>query len=74
VVGKLPVRLGQLIHLAYGLDGQVWYSLDDIGRQHAQAGIQNQQWVTDGRNDILEVFSLNGIRFFKQIVHATSSF
>lgn len=33
VVGKLPVRLGRLICLAYGLDGQGWHSLAVIGRR-----------------------------------------
>ena len=33
VVEKLPVRLGQLIRLAYGLDGRGPYSLAAIGRQ-----------------------------------------
>ena len=33
VVGKLPVRLGRLIRLAYGLDGQGWYGLAAIGRE-----------------------------------------
>jgi RNA polymerase sigma factor (sigma-70 family) len=32
VVKRLPARLGQLIRLAYGLDGQGWYSLAAIGR------------------------------------------
>ncbi len=33
VVGKLPTRLGRLICLTYGLNGQGWYSLAAIGRQ-----------------------------------------
>ena len=33
VVGKLPTRLRRLIHLAFGLDKQVWHGLADIGRQ-----------------------------------------
>jgi RNA polymerase sigma factor (sigma-70 family) len=33
VVGKLPARLGRLICLAYGLDGQGWHSLAAIGRR-----------------------------------------
>ncbi len=33
VVGKLPVRLGRLIRLAYGLDGQRTYCLAEIGRE-----------------------------------------
>ncbi len=33
VVGKLPSRLGQVIRLAYGLDGQGWHSLAAIGRE-----------------------------------------
>lgn len=32
VVEKLPARLGRLIRLAYGLDGQGWHSLAAIGR------------------------------------------
>jgi RNA polymerase sigma factor (sigma-70 family) len=33
VVGKLPARLGRVIRLAYGLDGQGRYSLAAIGRE-----------------------------------------
>lgn len=33
VVWKLPARLGRVIRLAYGLDGQGWHSLATIGRQ-----------------------------------------
>lgn len=33
VVWKLPARLGGVIRLAYGLDGQGWHSLATIGRQ-----------------------------------------
>jgi DNA-directed RNA polymerase sigma subunit (sigma70/sigma32) len=32
-VGKLPERLGRVIRLAYGLDGQGWRSLASIGRE-----------------------------------------
>lgn len=32
VVGRLPTRLERLIRLAYGLDGQGWYSLAAVGR------------------------------------------
>jgi len=33
VVGKLPARLGRVIRLVYGLDGQGWHSLAAIGRE-----------------------------------------
>jgi RNA polymerase sigma factor (sigma-70 family) len=33
VVEKLPIRLGELICLAYGLDEQGWHSLAAIGRR-----------------------------------------
>jgi RNA polymerase sigma factor (sigma-70 family) len=33
VVGELPTRLGEVLRLAYGLDGEGWYSLAAIGRE-----------------------------------------
>ena len=54
VVGKLPARLGRLIRLAYGLDGQGWYSLAAIGRQW---GISRER-VRQLHNDALALLRL----------------
>jgi RNA polymerase sigma factor (sigma-70 family) len=54
VVEKLPERLGEMIRLAYGLDGQGWYSLAAIGRQW---GISRER-VRQLRNDALSLLRL----------------
>jgi RNA polymerase sigma factor (sigma-70 family) len=54
VVRKLPERLGEVIRLAYGLDGQGWYSLAAIGREW---GISRER-VRQLRNDGLALLRL----------------
>ena len=54
VVEKLPVRLGQLIRLAYGLDGQGWHSLAEIGREWGLSRERMRQL----RNDALVLLRL----------------
>lgn len=54
VVGKLPTRLGRLIRLAYGLDGQGWHSLAAIGRRW---GI-SREWVRQLHNEALVILRL----------------
>ena len=54
VVGKLPVRLGRLIRLAYGLDGQGWYGLAAIGREWGLSRERMRQL----RNDALVLLRL----------------
>ena len=54
VVGKLPVRLGRLIRLAYGLDGQGTYCLAEIGREWGLSRERMRQL----RNDALVLLRL----------------
>lgn len=54
VVGKLPARLGRVIRLAYGLDGQGWYNLATIGREW---GISRER-VRQLRNEGLALLRL----------------
>jgi RNA polymerase sigma factor (sigma-70 family) len=54
VVGQLPERLGQVIRLAYGLDGQGWYSLAALGREW---GIGRER-VRQLRNEALTLLRL----------------
>ena len=54
VVQKLPERLGEVIRLAYGLDGEGWYSLAAIGREW---GISRER-VRQLRNDGLALLRL----------------
>jgi len=54
VVGELPARLGRLICLAYGLDGQGPYSLAAIGREW---GISRER-VRQLRNNALVLLRL----------------
>jgi len=54
VVEKLPVRLGRLIRLAYGLDGQGTYCLAEIGREWGLSRERMRQL----RNDALVLLRL----------------
>ena len=54
VVGKLPVRLGRLIRLAYGLNGQGTYCLAEIGREWGLSRERMRQL----RNDALALLRL----------------
>jgi len=54
VVGKLPVRLGRLIRLAYGLNGQGTYCLAEIGREWGLSRERMRQL----RNDALVLLRL----------------
>ena len=54
VVGKLPARLGRLIRLAYGLDGQGTYYLAEIGREWGLSRERMRQL----RNDALVLLRL----------------
>jgi DNA-directed RNA polymerase sigma subunit (sigma70/sigma32) len=54
VVGKLPARLGRVIRLAYGLDGQGRYSLAAIGREW---GVSRER-MRQLRNDALALLRL----------------
>jgi RNA polymerase sigma factor (sigma-70 family) len=47
VVGKLPARLGRVIRLAYGLDGQGRYSLAAIGREWGVSRERMRQLCND---------------------------
>lgn len=54
VVGKLPARLGRLIRLVYGLDGQGTYCLAEIGREWGLSRERMRQL----RNDALVLLRL----------------
>jgi len=54
VVGRLPERLGRLIRLAYGLDGQGTYCLAEIGREWGLSRERMRQL----RNDALALLRL----------------
>lgn len=54
IVGKLPERLGRVVRLAYGLDGQGWYGLAAIGREWGLSRERMRQL----RNDALVLLRL----------------
>jgi RNA polymerase sigma factor (sigma-70 family) len=54
VEGRLPERLGRLIRLAYGLDGQGTYCLAEIGREW---GLSRER-IRQLRNDALALLRL----------------
>ena len=54
IVGKLPERLGRVVRLAYGLDGQGWYGLATIGREWGLSRERMRQL----RNDALAMLRL----------------
>ncbi len=60
VVEKLPARLGRLIHLAYGLDGQGTYCLAEIGREWGLSRERMRQL----RNDALVLLRLPALSMY----------